>query len=79
MMGLSSFCGLESSEIREYVQGHNFVADLVDHDHLGTLQFSLVPIGSGLVDPVELSGRKVQSQSALGQKISSKDHSFIQI
>jgi hypothetical protein len=40
-----------------------FVTDRVYCDLLVTLQFSLVPIGSWLVGPVELGGWGIQSHS----------------
>jgi hypothetical protein len=77
--GLSSFGDSESSSIREYVQGYHFVGGRVDSDLLGTLQFGVMPVCGRLVCPVKLGGRGIQPQAMFGQKIDSKDHTFIQI
>jgi hypothetical protein len=67
------------SSIREYVQGYHFVGGRVDSDLLGTLQFGVMPVCGRLVCPVKLGGRGIQPQAMFGQKVDSKDHTFIQI
>ncbi len=59
----------------ENIESYDFVTNRFDCNLFRTLQVSLMPVSCGLICPVEIGGRGIQLQTALGLKVNSKNHS----